>query len=70
MTTSMYWALSTRKRKKDDFVLVDRYLDFEVAKEFAEEMVGHHGHYEAVIFNSKGMQVFQLVKTKRRRGHV
>jgi hypothetical protein len=52
------FTVSSRRRRRDEFEAGDTYSDFEVAKEFADELADHHRRYQAVVFNSRGVKVY------------
>lgn len=55
---SVTFTLRSRKRRKDDIEVLDTYADFDVAREFAVELVEQYGHYQTSVVNSKGVEVY------------
>jgi hypothetical protein len=52
------FTVSSREHNKEDWGVWGTYEDWTVAKEFADELVQFHKHYEAQVINSKGVDVY------------
>lgn len=64
------WILSSRARRRDELAVRGTFRGFDVACEFARERVTRCRDYEAVVINSKGVEVYNTRKegiTKRPR---